>query len=162
MAEVAFIDLEASGLGANSWPIEVGWGWPDGEPRAYLINPSDDWPEAAWDPRAEDLHKIPLQELRDSGEPIEEICAALNKDLTGLTVYSDAPDWDAFWLYRLFQAGGVRQAFKLTDFREAFVGMASERMSEIIKKADAIAPHIHRAAPDVRHMQVLFDLAKTA
>ena len=44
-----FLDFEASGLGPQSWPIEldVSWITPDLKVETYanLIKPSDDWAE---------------------------------------------------------------------------------------------------------------------
>ena len=156
MAQIAFIDLEASGLGADSWPIEVGWCFPEGPPCAHLIRTAPDWKDAAWDPEAEALHGVGREELARAGASPREVCAALNKALDGVRAYSDAPDWDGFWLYRLYQAAKMRQTFELWDFRDLFVHLSPEEIRDAAAKASALAPHRHRAAADVLHMQALF------
>lgn len=160
MAErVAFIDLEASGLNAQSWPIEVGWCFPGVAPKAHLVRPSSNWIDAAWDPRAEALHGISRSELDAGGVQPAELCRLLNDELSLCTVYSDAPDWDGFWLYRLFGAAGRKQRFELRDFREAFDGVPDAAMDAHKRAAMQLAPHTHRAAPDVLHMRTLYELA---
>ena len=156
LASIAFIDLEASGLGADSWPIEVGWCFPDSAPCAHLIRTAPAWKDAAWDPKAEALHGVAREELARAGAAPEDVCDALNGALSGVRVYSDAPDWDGFWLYRLYQAARMRQAFELWDFRDLFAHLTFDQINDARAQASAVAPHRHRAAADVLHMQTLF------
>ena len=111
--KIAFIDLEASGLGPNSWPIEVGWCFSDGKPEALLISPADDWGDEAWDRQAEALHGIAQATLRKKGHEIAKVCDQLNRALIDVDVFSDAPDWDGFWLYRLFSRGRYKAGLSL-------------------------------------------------
>ncbi len=159
MPEIAFIDLEASGLGAKSWPIEAGWCYGSGKPQAMLIKPDEAWPLDQWDEKAFALHGISYDLLVQSGEAAQDVCEALNQALAGKTVYSDAPDWDGFWFYRLFQAAGVRQQFSLRDFYDVFKNMPADQLDAIVEKANERAPRAHRAIPDVLHMRALYDLA---
>ncbi len=159
MNKIAFLDLEASGLGAASWPIEVGWCFEGGEPETMLIRPADDWSQDAWDKNAEALHGLTFDSLRASGLPIGEVCNRLNQALEGVAVYSDAPDWDGFWLYRLFAAARVRQRFSLSDFGDLFSGLTPETIAAAVGKAKIAAPHRHRAREDVLHMKTIFNLA---
>lgn len=159
MTNIAFIDLEASGLDARSWPIEVGWGMPDGEPTAFLIRPDETWERDVWMPEAQALHKISMDQLDREGVAAQTVCAQLNEALGGHVVYSDAPDWDGFWLYRLFLAADIRQQFTLSDFRGAFIDLGVELTPALIAEASRETPHLHRAADDVRHMQALYRLA---
>ena len=158
MENIAFIDLEASGLRPNSWPIEVGWCFEDGSAESYLIQPASDWPRDAWDARAEALHRIPYETLLAAGTPIADVCRRLNEALDGATIYSDAPDWDGFWLWRLFKAGGARQRFKLSDFGAFFKQMDQAEKQAIIAAATKIRAHSHRAIDDVLHMREVYRL----
>jgi len=157
--KIAFLDLEASGLGAASWPIEVGWCFEGGEPETMLIRPAEDWPLDAWDESAEALHGLAFDALKASGSSVGEVCERLNLALDGAAVYSDAPDWDGFWLYRLFAAARIRRRFSLSDFGDLFSGLAPEAVSAAVEKAKINAPHRHRAREDVLHMKTIFDLA---
>jgi hypothetical protein len=159
LSRIAFIDLEASGLGTASWPIEVGWCFTTGRPDAILIKPDEDWAEEAWDPAAEILHGISRKKLARSGKSPGEVCARVNQALAGARVYSDAPDWDGFWLYRLFSAVKMRQAFKLLDFADLFDLVSPEAFAQAKEQAQAKAPHRHRARDDVLHMRLLYEFA---
>lgn len=162
MDKVAFIDLEASGLSPVSWPIEVGWCLEAGEPEAHLIQPAPDWPREAWDAEAEALHGIALTSLAQLGRPAREVCERLNASLSGARVFSDAPDWDGFWLYRLFSTGGLRQRFKLVHFADLFDGMSAEEVDALIAAAAKTAPRRHRACEDVLHMRTVYEFASAA
>ncbi len=163
MKKIAFIDLEASGLNSGSWPIEAGYCYGTGAPKAWLIRPVEDWPLSAWDAKAEALHGLDYARLKKSGRPVDEVCNQLNQALKDAVVYSDAPDWDGFWLYRLFSAAGLRQAFKLREFGELLYGVDPAQKSAAIEHATRTAPHRHRACDDVLHMQMVYKLiTKTA
>ena len=162
MAPIAFIDLEASGLVSASWPIEVGWCFEKGRPEAMLIKPHEDWPDHAWDPAAEQLHGIKRAKLARAGKDLGAVCNRMNDVLTGYAVYSDAPDWDGFWLYRLFSAAKIRQRFTLDDFGVLFADQSAGAIELAKTAATRKAPHKHRAKADVLHMRALFELAGTA
>ena len=156
---VAYIDLEASGLGDKSWPIEIGWAKRGAVPESIIIRPHADWPHGAWDPSAEALHGLSMEVLNEHGLDVVGACKKLNDALAGETVYSDAPDWDGYWLYRLHQAARMRQTFNLVHFAELMppIGLTDKLM--LVARTNSLAPHTHRAADDVRHMQVLHALA---
>jgi hypothetical protein len=158
--KIAFIDLEASGLGSKSWPVEVAWTFTEGPPAAFLIRPDDAWPDEAWEEGAEALHGISRDDLRRNGLGVREVCAALNEALAGTEVYSDAPDWDGFWLIRLFAAGGVRQEFSIHDYGKLVGPIIAGHGEEILERAARLAPRRHRAAADVTHLQTLYRLAR--
>lgn len=159
---IGFIDLEASGLGAKSWPIEVGWAFPSSSALAMLIYPYKDWPIEEWDPAAERLHGVTYKRLQKKGHPIIEVCNTLNKVFTGKKVYSDAPDWDGFWLYRLFSAAGIRQEFSLYDYGELIGSLFEGDVQSLIEKASKNFPHSHRARDDVLHLKEVYRLAVEA
>lgn len=51
------LDVEASGFGRGSYPIEIGLAFPDGTSVAYLLRPEPDW--VHWDEGAEQVHGLP-------------------------------------------------------------------------------------------------------
>lgn len=155
----AFIDLEASGLGARSWPVEIGWAFADGAADSFLVRPDASWTDDAWDSRAESLHGISREALMRDGVDIKDACGRLNAALSGVKVYSDAPDWDGFWLFRLFSASGVRQAFQIQDFGRLVRPLAGVREEALLARAARIAPRRHRARADALHLQALYRLA---
>lgn len=106
-----FIDVEASGLGSGSYPIEVGVALADGSTHCTLVRPADDWTH--WDKTAEELHGISRESLLVSGRAPIDVAMMLNEILAGQTVYSDAWGNDACWLARLFDEAGIAQRFKV-------------------------------------------------
>lgn len=159
LKDIAFIDLEASGLSARSWPIEVGWCFAGGKPQALLIKPAPDWTLDDWSKDAEALHGVSHRALIAKGVEPEAVCEKLNAALAGKTIYSDAPDWDGFWLYRLFQAARIRQRFVLSDLFGVLLKVPPEQLDRLIDQAERKAPRRHRAVPDALHMRTLYELA---
>lgn len=156
---VAFIDLEASGLIGASWPVEVGWAYADGDAQSFLIRPDPSWPMTAWDPNAEKLHGISVEQLEREGVDAAAACSRIASALADVHVYSDAPDWDAYWIMRLFAAAGRRMPFVIREFSRLMPPLSADEKAEILKAADAKAPRRHRAADDARHLQALYRLA---
>lgn len=157
--KLAFIDLEASGLSASSWPVEVGWAFEDGPATAMIIKQDASWKDEAWDANAEALHGISRAMLLKEGRDVSAVCQALNEALGECAVYSDAPDWDGFWLYRLFSAARAKQSFKLLAFADLVVPRITGREEALLAQAAAQAPRRHRAAADAVFLQTLFRLA---
>ncbi len=157
--QIAFIDLEASGLGPKSWPIEVGWGFHGWPPRSLLIKPAEAWSLEAWEKSAEELHQISPDKLIREGTPPLEVALVLNAAFANAEVFSDAPSFDGFWLYRLYEAAGVRANFKLHNLASLISSLTDVTPEELTEKASQKAPHTHRAEQDVRHMQALYQLA---
>lgn len=123
-----------------------------------LIKPAESWADAAWDPAAEALHGLSRAKLVRAGRQPQRVCDAMNDALADATVYSDAPDWDGFWLYRLFEAAKVRRRFELHNFAELFESVSPARFTEAKALAQKKTPHSHRARPDVLHMRALYRL----
>jgi hypothetical protein len=113
-----FIDLEATGFGPESYPIEVAWSLPSGEIRRCLISPASVPGWTAWDPAAERVHGIDRDRLLRNGWPPDYVVERLESDLAGATVFSDAPDFDAAWLARLFAVVGRTMPFALEHIDE--------------------------------------------
>ncbi len=107
-----FIDIEASGFGHESYPIEIGVAFSDGSQYSSLIKPAPHW--QYWDPQAEMLHGIDRQGLRRNGVAATRVTSELNECLAGQTVYSDAWVVDKPWLDQLFRAGNQDPQFWLS------------------------------------------------
>jgi hypothetical protein len=108
----SIIDVEASGFGPHSYPIEVGVVKGNGDRYCSLIRPEPDWTE--WSEDAESLHGISREVLQRKGKSIQQVCAELNHFLLDETVYSDAIGHDQRWLMRLFYSAEIIQHFKVS------------------------------------------------
>ncbi len=113
-----------------------------------------------WDPKAERLHGVTPKMLSDLGVDVAQACDRLSAALEGCSVYSDAPDWDGFWLMRLFDAAGRKSTIKLRDFGPLMPDLNAAEKAALIGKADRLAPRRHRAAEDVLHLVTIYRLAK--
>ena len=63
------IDIEASGFGRGSYPIEIGYYTPEGSSYCTLICPEADW--VHWDASAESVHGIQRELLLRKGKPCD-------------------------------------------------------------------------------------------
>lgn len=109
------LDVEASGLGRGSYPIEVGVALADGRSVCLLVRPESGWRH--WDQRAERLHGIARETLLRRGRSALEVARELNRLLAGQVVYSDAWGNDHSWLALLFDAAGCLPSFRLEALR---------------------------------------------
>jgi hypothetical protein len=106
------IDVEASGFGSASYPIEIGVVLDDGRKFCTLILPAPDWTH--WDDEAEKVHKVTRDILKTYGRPIQEVADQLNEMLAGMTLYSDGWVVDKPWLTTLFHAAGRPMKFSVS------------------------------------------------
>jgi hypothetical protein len=107
------IDVEASGFGAHSYPIEIGLAMEGGDKFCSLILPAPDWTH--WDDEAEKVHRVSRDILETYGKPMEEVAAVLNLLLEGKTVYTDGWVVDKPWLTTLFHAAGIPMKFQVSS-----------------------------------------------
>lgn len=146
------LDIEASGFGSGSYPIEVGVAMPDGSLHAWLIRPLKEWTH--WQPSAEEVHGISRERLQQEGQSLQEVANELNELLAGKTVFSDGWGVDRSWLARLFYEAGVIQAFKLDSIYSLLGEEQLERWQktrENVLKETGMVPH--RAGTDALIIQ---------
>ena len=151
---IKFLDCEASSLDADSWPVEVGLAWPAAgkvEVRSSLIRPDPSWSMRAWSPASAAVHGISLAELRQA-PPAAEVARWAASLIGDATVVSDAPEFDARWLARLYETEGGLILPSIRDFDvlvAAHCDMAATR--RVYAALDAI-PAPHRAGPDAARL----------
>ena len=141
------LDVEASGLGTDSYPIEIGVALEPGRRQAYLIAPLEEWTH--WDPSAERLHGLSRRTIALHGRPVATIARLLNERLRGLTLYSDGWVVDRPWLTRLFHAARAPMSFELSPIErilsEAQMGLWDETKRAVERE---LAATRHRASHD--------------
>jgi len=152
MEAPAFLDIEASGFGRNSYPIEVGYVLPDGSSFCSLIRPAPHWTH--WDPVAEKIHHIKREMLAQHGRSIPEVAQLLNDRLRGRTVFSDGWAHDYPWLAALYEEAEMAPSFKLDSLRS----LLSEREAREWQATRTLVSHSmvgqrHRASADARLLQ---------
>lgn len=119
------IDLEASGFGKGSYPIEVGFITSENELGCCLIKPVTSW--VNWDKSAEKIHGIDRSILEQKGKQIDEVALWLNDTFKGQTIYTDAWMNDMCWLGLLYEEADISQNFKI----ESLLSLLTEEEREI-------------------------------
>lgn len=152
MLPPTFIDIEASGFGAGSYPIEVGCVLSDGASYCTLITPQPDWRH--WDEAAEKIHGIRRETLLMHGRAPSDVAMALNTRLVGLTVYTDSWYHDYTWLSRLFDAANTSPRFTLQDLRVLLDQTWADQWDRTKRTVmDDLKLSRHRASNDAKILQ---------
>ncbi|MEY8877262.1 MAG: hypothetical protein AB9M60_12185 [Leptothrix sp. (in: b-proteobacteria)] len=147
------IDVEASGFGTGSYPIEVGFVSPIGAVVCTLIQPEPGWTH--WDLAAERVHGVSRETLRAHGKPAAVVAALLNRHLADQPIYCNAWAHDYTWLARLFDAAEVAPRFRLHDLRELLSEAQLARFDAARREVEAGCDlRRHRASTDARVLQL--------
>jgi hypothetical protein len=148
----AVLDIEASGFGRDSYPVEVGFVLADGSTYCTLIRPAPEWKH--WDPEAERLHHITLSTIVEHGRDVAEVARQLNHRLRGLTLYCDGWAHDFTWLGVLFEAAGLSPSFKLDNLRALLTDQEAAHWGVVKKQvAKEMRLQRHRASSDAKILQ---------
>lgn len=107
------IDIEASGFGSTSYPIEVGVILADGERYCSIVKPAPSW--LHWDVEAESVHGLTRHIIESEGRAIKTVATELNQLLAGETIYSDGWVVDKPWLISLFDQAGIDMDFTISS-----------------------------------------------
>lgn len=147
------IDVEASGFGRRSYPIEVGYVLPDGQAHCTLIRPLPEWTH--WDDGAANTHHIERDTLLRLGRPAADVARRLNADLAGRTVYCDGWAHDYTWLAALFEAAGATPGFRLESVAALLDDARLARLADAQQAARSeLGLSRHRASSDARVLQI--------
>jgi hypothetical protein len=146
------LDMEASGFGRESYPIEVGYVLPDGNTYCCLIRPLPSWTH--WNAEAERVHRIAPATLQANGRSVTEVAQHLNDHLNGQIMYCDGWAHDYPWLATLFEAAQMTPNFRLENLRV----LLSEREAaywDVLKQqvARELRLQRHRASSDAKLLQ---------
>jgi hypothetical protein len=157
------VDVEASGFGQTSYPIEIGLALTNNERYCSLIRPPDSWTH--WDKKAQAVHHITRDILLKSGKPIHKVALELNAILGHATVYSDGWCVDKPWITKLFGQAGIAMSFHVSPLEmilsEPQMTIWHATKDRIIAQSDQDR---HRASTDAYFIQETFvqTLAKTS
>ena len=158
---VVFLDYEASGLFADSHPIEAGIASWVGPATSFLIAPHGTWGSGKWDYSAERIHGIPRVLLEAEGLDCAEACRRLGSLTAGHYVLSDNPEAERMWSETLFDAVGMNVPFEVASADEAIYAAVRQRgMDEgeaffVIRSFAKRFPSVHRAGPDAERLRNL-------
>lgn len=110
MTSINIIDIEASGLHFDSYPIELAV-LIDGRAKSWLIKLEASW--QYWCFTAESMHGITREALEKEGLSASQVVDEFVKCIESSNgmFYSDAAHWDADWMGTLFFAVNKSQLF---------------------------------------------------
>ena len=149
------IDVEASGFGPGSYPIEIGVVLEDGQPYCRLLHPLPDWTH--WDASAEAVHGVSRDILTTHGHAPADVARELNEMLWGKTVYSDAWSYDMPWVGMLFDAVDSAQTFRIDSLRSLLNEDQADRWADQRREVTReLGLNRHRASADARILQLTY------
>ncbi|AXT37864.1 hypothetical protein D1814_03820 [Alteromonas sp. BL110] len=152
------IDVEASGFGAASYPIEIGIVRYDGAKWCKLLRPFDSW--VHWDTKAQSLHGISQQMLQARGEEPHKVCVELNNFLGNTVVYSDGWVVDNPWLIKLYSAAQIDMSFTCRALEYILTESQMDNWHDVKNSLSAeLDVKRHRASSDAMIIQQTY--AKT-
>lgn len=149
------IDIEASGFGLGSYPIEFAWGNSAIGISSFLINPAqlNDWTH--WSDESEQVHCIPRATLLTDGINPLLAWTRISELFALYRVYSDNPPYDAGWLDAFSVLGVDTSVIQVHDTGDIIrrnlndQGNLCSSVEEIYRQAAAVTPPTHRADADV-------------
>jgi hypothetical protein len=154
------IDIEASGFGRGSYPIEIGFVTAEGTTYCTLIRPEPGWQH--WDEGAGSVHGISRPLLDEHGKKAQEVAWQINEQLRGQDVYSDGWANDYSWLGMLFDSVNSFPAFRLKNIRELLSDDEAARWHELKSRLESeLALRRHRASSDAKLIQETLRLMKS-
>lgn len=146
------LDVEASGFGRGSYPIEIGVALSDGRTQCFLVRPETEWTH--WDAQAASLHGITRELLLRKGRPAREVAVTLNTLLGDATVFTDAWGMDSSWIALLYHCASVRQHFRLEALASLLDDAQREAWAEAKQRVRAEMDLTrHRASADALVIQ---------
>lgn len=149
MNNIAFIDIEASGLHFDSYPIEIAVLKGD-EIRSWLIKPETTW--QYWSEVAEQMHDISREILIKDGISCNTVVDQLNEfllDFDGV-LYSDAYQWDIDWIDTLYFSVKQKRPFHIASVYDLLPDQKSKQFDELkLALAESGRYRKHRARDDV-------------
>ncbi len=147
---ISIIDVEASGLHFDSYPIEVAV-LINSQTYSWLIKPEASW--QYWCKTAESLHGITREMLQKEGESAASVVNALIQLLDGTNglLYSDAVNWDIDWVSTLFYVAKASMPFYIASIYDLLDEDQSERFNRTkTRLAETSGYRLHRAEEDVK------------
>lgn len=166
-----FLDVEASSLGVNSYPIEIAWSDHLGNIESHLINPYaiEEWTD--WDYNAQQMHGISRKQCREEGIHPERMCKIMSESIwPGEVIFADGLPLDDYWVDTLYGAGSALgyAKFRIVHSDQVMIPLLMKiefddrnrwQLYERLKlEARKMVGSRHRAKPDVQYLIELWKL----
>lgn len=157
MQRIACIDFEASCLPTpahESFPVEIGVAFVETvEIRSWLIRPIPDWLTTGyWDPAAERLHGLSIDQLLGEGLDVETVRQELSSAVSDHIVISDNRWYEQTWAEILYDATPPFQIESHEAVLYERTPLPIAAFKDMVRDAEQAAlihcPKQHRAGPD--------------
>jgi DNA polymerase III subunit epsilon len=158
---IRFLEIQASSLRDDSWPIEIGIARLDQAGslmvESHIIKPSASWPAASWSPFTANSHGISYESL-DSGVPAREAARMTYERLAGHFILSDFPGWHMKWLNKLLLCDPETSYLDVWSCRSFLADRfpQSPGIEQAYVKETTEHKAIRRAGPDVARVANAF------
>lgn len=162
LLSLPILDVEASGLHLDSYPIEIAVLAGTSVP-SWLIAPARGW--TYWSSIAEGMHGISRDTLRAEGIEASIVARELNAavEMLGGVVYSDAAEWDRDWIETLYQTVRIACGFRVLPIQQLLSPKQEQRFTSARQQLETSGRYrVHRAGPDVRLIFEAYRLAARA
>ena len=167
--KIAFLDVEASSLGNDSYPIEIAYATEDGKEWSALIKPMAHWFD--WDEESEKVHNIPRSDLVAGMNPGDALAHLNHMVEEGYVFHTDAPSWDEFWISRIMADLDFDKRPSLKSLQMLVYNIYEDKLDfgsrireyENIKKSvneTTDARITHRALDDAKFMREIYLMTK--
>ena len=138
---------------------------PDGDIENHLLNPYciKEWID--WAPDSQAVHGLSRNYLSEHGEDPVLVAKRMNQVLSGLDVYSDADEYDVFWIDQLFKIVDIKREFYVRNFYSLlpveitngyFMSASSLLSGYQVKARKRAGVAAHRASNDVKYLIELY------
>jgi len=159
---INIIDIEASGLHFDSYPIELAV-LVNRQTNSWLIKPEANW--SYWCSTAESMHGISREMLKKEGLTAAQVIDEFMKcvETPNRTLYSDAVHWDADWMGTLFSVVNTAQLFHIKSIYDLLEKKQILKFDQAkIRLAESGKYRRHRAKEDVRMIHQAYIEATTS
>lgn len=149
-----FLVLEASNFEEDAYPIAAAWSIADGQLKAILIRPEDEWTQ--WDPLNEDTHGITRSQIEMNGESVLDVIREIADDVDKQQVYVSEPYLYEKWLQTMYGAYGAEPPFELAPLSDLFLMHPQELEEELENLASNLLLELKVGEDRVRTLLELY------
>ncbi|MBD8615182.1 hypothetical protein IFT69_15925 [Pseudomonas putida] len=133
--DVLTLDIEASGLTAESYPVSIGVAGND-QAWIWYVTPLGEWVE--WCEIAAGIHGIDRDFLLSQGRDPFLVAREMNAIFKGRSLMVNS-EWDQGWLAKLFDESSVRCAFEVKRLDQVFAASVCHSINDAFESAEV--PH---------------------
>lgn len=153
-----FLVLEASSYEEDAYPVAASWSISDGQLKAVLIRPEDEWRES--ETSTNNTHHITRDHTEMVGESVLDVIRELSEDVDKQPVYVSDAYLQGKWLSTLYSAYGAEVSFDIVPTTDLFLMTESQLEEELENLASNLLLDLKIAEERVRTLLELYSRLK--